>query len=130
MKKLFLFSVIVALMSSAAVAQETKEKTGPDQRTSDIKNARAEWEKKVKDELKLTPDQITKYDALNKEYNDKFDGIMKDASLDKDAQKDKMMALKKEKDDKFNQILTPEQQATYQQMVEKKKKEMANKSGY
>ena len=83
-----------------------------------------QWEKKIKDELKLTPEQVQKYDALNSEYNPKFDAIMNDASLTKDAQKEKKMALKKEKEAKMNEFLTPEQQTKYRELVDKKKKEM------
>jgi Spy/CpxP family protein refolding chaperone len=117
MKKLLLFLGFTVIVSSLAVAQEQK----------DHKQARAEWEKKLKEELKLTSDQITKFDALNKEYNDKFDAIIADASLTKEAQKEKMMPLKKEKEAKLMEFLTPEQQTKYKELVEKKKKEMAEK---
>ena len=137
MKRLFLFSVIAGMMTTAAVAQESKEKTGPaqkptveqkDAKKADMSAARAEWEKKIKDELKLTPEQAVKFDALNKEYNPKIDAIAQDATLDKDAQKQKKMELKREKEAKFFEILTPDQQAAYKELMEKKKKEMeANK---
>jgi Na+-transporting NADH:ubiquinone oxidoreductase subunit NqrC len=118
MKKLLLMLVISAMVSTVAVAQE-----------KNVKQDRAEWEKKLKDELKLTADQTVKYDALNKEYNDKIDALMSDASLSKDVQKDKKMALKKEKETKMMEFLTPEQQTKYKEIMEKKKKEMAEKSG-
>jgi uncharacterized protein YegL len=84
--------------------------------------------KKVKEELKLTDEQTVKYDALNKEYHDKISVLMSDATLDKDAQKEKKMALKKEKETKLMEFLTAEQQAKYKEMREKKTKEMAAKS--
>jgi Spy/CpxP family protein refolding chaperone len=137
MKKLFLFLVITAMVATTAVAQETKEKSGPDQKSTveqkdakkstDMKAARADWEKKIKDELKFTPEQSAKFDALNKEYNEKIEAAVQDASLDKDAQKEKKMALKKEKEGKFFEILTPEQQIAYKELIEKKKKEMSEK---
>jgi len=37
------------------------------------------------------------------------------------------MALKKEKETKFMELLTTEQQAKYKEIIEKKKKEMSNK---
>ena len=137
MKRLFLFSVIAGMMTTAAVAQESKEKSVPDQKPAveqkdakkqvDMSAARAEWEKKIKDELKLTPEQAVKFDALNKEYNTKIDAIAQDATLDKDAQKQRKMELKKEKETKFFEILTPDQQAAYKELMEKKKKEMEAK---
>jgi Spy/CpxP family protein refolding chaperone len=134
MKKLFLLLAITAITATAVVAQEAKDKAAPDQKAvveqkdvkkePDMKAMRAEWEKKIKDELKLTPEQSAKFEALNKEYNDKIDGVMQDASLSQDAQKEKKMALKKEKETKFYEILTPEQQTAYKDLIEKKKKEM------
>jgi Spy/CpxP family protein refolding chaperone len=118
MKKLLLMLVISAMVSTVAIAQE-----------KDVKQDRAEWEKKMKDELKLTADQTVKYDALNKEYNDKIDALMSDASISKDVQKDKKMALKKEKETKLMEFLTPEQQAKYKEIMDKKKKETAEKTG-
>jgi hypothetical protein len=49
--------------------------------------------------------------------------VMKDASLTTDAQKEKKMALKKEKETKLFEFLTPEQQTKYKELVEKMKKE-------
>ena len=137
MKKLFLLLVITAMAATAAVAQDTKDKAAADQKAAldqkdvkkdqDMKAQRAEWEKKIKDELKLTEEQTVKFDALNKEYNGKIDAVMQDASLNQDAQKEKKMALKKEKETKLFEILTPEQQTAYKELIEKKKKDMAGK---
>ena len=117
MKKLILLSAVAALIASSAIAQDTKEKD------KDKKKDHTEWEKKIKDELKLTDDQTVKYDALSKEYKEKIDAIMQDVNLGKDVQKEKKMALKKEKETKFLEILTPEQQGKYKELMEKKKKE-------
>ena len=119
MKKFLLCLVITAMVSTAALAQDQK----------DVKQDRTEWEKKIKDELKLTADQATKFDALSKEYNDKIDALMSDASLTKEAQKEKKMALKKEKEGKLMEFLTAEQQAKYKEIMDKKKKEMEAKEG-
>ena len=83
----------------------------------DYKNNQEEWDKRVKEELKLTSDQVVKYDALNKEYGDKMSTIAQDASLSKEAQKEKKMALKKEKETKLFEFLTPEQQTAYKELV-------------
>jgi Spy/CpxP family protein refolding chaperone len=115
MKKLLLMLTITAFFATVAVAQ--------DQTQTQMKHDRAEWEKKVKDELKLTPDQTTKYDALSKEYKDKMDALQSDATLTKEAQKEKKMALKKEKETKLFEFLTPEQQTKYKSLMERKKAE-------
>ena len=115
MKKLLLMLTITAFFATVAVAQ--------DQTQTQMKQNRAEWEKKVKDELKLTPDQTTKYDALSKEYKDKMDALQSDATITKEAQKEKKMALKKEKETKLFEFLTPEQQTKYKSLMEQKKTE-------
>ncbi len=123
MKKILLCLVITAMVSTVAIAQDQAQ----DQKVK--QQDRTEWEKKMKDELKLTADQTTKFDALSKEYNDKIDALMGDASLSKDAQKEKKMALKKEKETKLMEFLTAEQQTKYKEMMEKKKKDMTAKQG-
>ena len=116
MKKLLALLTITAMIATTAIAQETKDKHA--------KKDHSEWDKKVKDELKLTDDQAAKYDALSQEYKPRFDAIMNDASLSKEAQKEQKMALKKEKEAKLMEFLTPEQQTKYKELVEKKKKDM------
>jgi hypothetical protein len=116
MKKLLLSFIITGMVATAAIAQEQKE-------VKDVNKERTEWNNKVKDDLKLTADQTEKYDALCKEYDAKIDAVKQDATLSKDAQKEKKMALKKEKESKLFEFLTPEQQTTYKGLIEKKKKE-------
>ena len=115
MKKLLLLTAFATILAATGLAQDKSVKQDPQQ-------SRAEWEKKMKDELKLTADQTVKFDALNKEYNDKIDVLMKDASLTKDVQKEKKMALKKEKETRLFEFLTQEQQVKYKELIEKKKK--------
>jgi hypothetical protein len=55
----------------------------------DYKKSQEEWDKKIKDELKLTSEQVVKYDALNKEYGDNISAIAQDATLSKDVQKER-----------------------------------------
>ena len=119
MKKLLMLTIATAMVTTAALAQMDQKK--------DYKKERAEWENKIKTELNLTTDQVTKFDALNKEYNDKMELIASDASTDKEALKEKKMTLKKEKEAKLNEILTSEQQTKYKELMEKKKKEMSSK---
>ena len=107
--------VAFAFVGTAAIAQLDQK---------DYKKNQEEWDKRVKEELKLTSDQVVKYDALTKEYGDKMSAISQDATLSKDAQKEKKMALKKEKETRLFEFLTPEQQTAYKELIEKKKKEM------
>ena len=117
MKKFWVLLIVAAFASFSVAAQETK----------DYKQDRTEWEKKIKTELNLTAEQAAKFEALNKEYNEKIDAVLADASLAADAQKEKKMALKKEKEAKLMEIFNAEQQAKYKEIMEKKKKEVALK---
>lgn len=108
MKKLLLTLLMGGFIFAAANAQDQNKE---------------DWDKKVKTELALTDEQVAKYDAISKEYGDKIDVIMKDASLTKEAQKEKKMELKKEKQAKLFEFFTPEQQTKYKDLIEKKKAE-------
>jgi len=115
MKKVFFLIVAFAFVSTAAMAQLEQK---------DYKKSQEEWDKKVKEDLKLTSDQVVKYDALNKEYGEKMSVVAQDATLTKETQKERKMALKKEKEAKLFEFLTPDQQNKYRELVEQKKKEM------
>jgi Spy/CpxP family protein refolding chaperone len=117
MKKLLLLLTVIAMVGTVAIAQEVKNP----------KKNKAEWEQKIKTELQLTDEQTVKFDAVNQEFEPKFDAIAQDASLSKEAQKEKKMALKKEKEAKLFEFFTPEQQAKYKEIMEMKKKEMSAK---
>jgi hypothetical protein len=119
MKKLLLLLAITGLFATSSFAQD---------KTKDMQKEKAEWDKKIKEELKLNADQIAKYDALNKEYSDKMSVIGNDASLTKDAQKEKKMALKKEKEAKLFEFLTPEQQTKYKELKEQMMKKTTAKT--
>ena len=115
MKKVFFLMVAFAFAGTAAMAQLEQK---------DYKKSQEEWDKKVKEDLKLTSDQVAKYDALNKEYSDKISAVAQDATLSKETQKERKMALKKEKEAKLFEFLTPDQQNKYRELIEQKKKEM------
>jgi len=115
MKKVFFLMMAFAFVSTAAMAQLEQK---------DYKKSQEEWDKKVKEDLKLTSDQVVKYDALNKEYGEKISAVAQDATLSKETQKERKMALKKEKEAKLFEFLTPDQQNKYRELVEQKKKEM------
>ena len=115
MKKAFFLIVAFAFVGTAAMAQLEQK---------DYKKSQEEWDKKVKEDLKLTSDQVVKYDALNKEYGEKISVVAQDATLSKETQKERKMALKKEKEAKLFEFLTPDQQNKYRELVEQKKKEM------
>lgn len=114
MKKILMTLMVTLFVVTVSMAQEQQPPTNP-------KQTHAEWEKQLKDELKLNPEQTAKFDAVSKEFKTKIEAIEKDASLDAATQKEKKMALKKEKEARLLEFLAPEQQATYKAFIEKKK---------
>ena len=129
MKKIVVLFSMMAIVSAGVYAQNQPAQDPQKSTQQDPQKSaqdKAEWDRTVKAELKLTADQITKYDALSKEFGDKIEALKSDASLDETARKEKKMALKKEKEVKLAEFLTPEQQAKYKELVDKKmKKETA-----
>ena len=117
MKKLLVSCIIACMFCLPAFSQENKNK--------DMQKEYAEWQQKVKDDLKLTDDQVSKWNALDAEYKGKVDATMQATNLDKDAQKAKMIELRKEKHAKFLELLSAEQQTKYTELIERKKKEAA-----
>lgn len=111
MKKLLIALMVCGIFVTTGFAQD-KEKSA------------ADWDAKVKTELKLSTDQVVKYDALSKEYKGKMDGLSQDASLSKDAQKEAKMKMKAEKETKLTEFLTPDQMTKYRELVNEKKKKM------
>lgn len=131
MKKVFVLFAMMAIVSVGAIAQNQPAQDPQKSAQQDPQKAaaeKAEWDRTVKTELKLTPEQVQKYDAVGKEFGDKIDALKADASLTDDARKEKKMALKKEKEAKLAEFLTPEQQAKYKELVEKKMKKETAKS--
>lgn len=121
MKKIMFFLFMVTFISTAVFAQMDQK---------DYTKNRSEWEKKLREELKLNSEQSVKYDAINKEYNEKIDALLKDETLNKNDLKAKIAALKKEKEAKLFEVFTPEQQAKYKEIAEKKRKEMSSRQGW
>jgi|SRR6218665_841835 len=87
-----------------------------------------EKDNKIKTELAMNPDQVSKYDALSKEYGGKANALKQDATLTEDQQKQKKMELKKEKEAKVAEFLTPDQLAKYKVLMNKKKDKEKSKN--
>jgi len=125
MKKLVLICTLAAFAAVPALSQTPGPSPSPEKR--EVKPGAGEWDKKIKDELKLTDEQVVKYDALSKEYGEKIEAVLKDANLTKEVQKEKKMALKAEKETKLFEFLTAEQQAKYKELKEEMKKKQEAK---
>ena len=127
MKKILFTAVIISASVFAAYAQDQKTTQQGSQivKENDQKSQQAkqqEWDNMLKTELKLSDEQLTKLAAINKEFSAKKDAILNDVSLTDDAKKEKKMALKKDKEAKTLEVLSPEQQVKYKQLMEEKMK--------
>jgi len=74
-------------------------------------------------DLNLTPDQKSQMKAMYESNKQQRDAIKNDASLTQDQKRAKMKDLQKSQSDKFNSILTPDQQAKRNAYMEQRKSE-------
>ena len=73
--------------------------------------------------LNLTPDQKSQMKAMYESNKQQRDAIKNDASLTDDQKTEKMRDLQKSQSDKFNSILTPDQQAKRKAYMEQRRSE-------
>jgi periplasmic protein CpxP/Spy len=84
----------------------------------------------MKKELSLTPDQVTKIEALQAETNKKTRAIFESGSEDRDANREKMRVVREGHDKTLKTILTKDQAAKWDTIVEKMRNERrANNPG-
>lgn len=108
MKKYILLAAIAFTvgLSSQTFAQTSKK---------------AEGKQKLAQELSLTSDQQTKFDALSKTYKDKEKAIKADNSLSIDAKKTQLKDLHKQLKADREKVLTPDQVAKWKTLKHKGK---------
>jgi Spy/CpxP family protein refolding chaperone len=119
MKKIFLLLVAASVFGFAHAQNPTFSKN----EAAAAKSEKVDWDKKIKAELNLTDEQAARYDAINKEYNEKIKNLGQSAEMTAEGQKAAKMVLKKEREAKLMEIFTPEQAKLYKEIMEAKKKE-------
>lgn len=125
MKKIVMSMLMLATVTGTVVARDNSGSST----SKSYAQTQDDWEKKLRDDLKLTPDQAPKYDAVTKEFKTKIEALKQDVTLTKEAMKEKKMTLMKEKETRLFEFLTTEQQAKYKEWIDKKKKDDGEKSG-
>lgn len=110
--KIVKFTMIACLVATGftAVAQDDAKHT--DQK---------EKKEKAMDALELSDDQRAEIDALRSEMKEKIATLKADESLEDDAKKAEFKAIKQEKKEALNAILTEEQQTKLEAMKAEKK---------
>jgi len=129
MKKTLLTALIISASACAAFAQGQKADAPAnavvketDQQSYQAKQAQ-DWQNLLVTELKLTDEQVKKIDAMNKAFGDRRVAIEKNTELTDEAKAERKTALLKAKETQFMQLLTPEQQTKYKELVEARNKE-------
>lgn len=115
MKKLLLMMAITFIAGNV-MAQDQNQ---PTQKSKD----KTEWNKQLKTELNLTTEQATKFDAINQEYDSRFNALDNDPALNNTTREERKTTLKKEKEARLFEFFTPQQQTKYRELMEKKKKD-------
>lgn len=67
----------------------------------------------------MTKDQITKFDAIYKEADEKMAAARESAGDDREAMRTKMQEMNKERDAKIEKLLTPDQLKKYKDILAK-----------
>ena len=124
MKTMILLAAVMLGLSPAR-AQEKQQKS-PEHRAAKI----TEW---MKTNLKLSDDQVTKVDEINKRYAMKVEDIRKNTP-DKKQKKSSIKALDKDKDGELKAVLSEDQFKSYlakkeemKEQAKQKKKEQKGK---
>jgi len=116
MKKLLAVVISLYFLISNTVAQ-VKRETNPSQ-TTQSNAVKKNKKKEMNKELDLTKDQQAQMKEFKKSMKQKKEDINNDKTLTDAQKKDKLKELHKEKKEKTNAILTPEQR---EKMKEQKK---------
>lgn len=124
-KTIFLAFAMSALTITATYAQDTPAKDGKEQ--TEKKGGRDRMS--MYDDLNLSQDQKDKIKKLDDEIKPKMQAIRDDASLSDDDKKAKSRELMKDRRDKVNEILTPEQKTKLEEKMKKMREERGNRSG-
>jgi Spy/CpxP family protein refolding chaperone len=127
MKKALLTALIISASVCTAFSQTTKTQVstdvavakGTDKKSTEVKQAQ-EWQALLVTELKLTDEQQKKITELNKAFGEREKSIENNAELTNEAKAERKTMLKKAQETQFLKLLTPEQQARYKELVEKK----------
>jgi periplasmic protein CpxP/Spy len=111
MKQRFYLLLTAMLFAAVVMAQPPQggPQGGPMNPEEMVKRQTAEM---VKD-LALDAKQTEKVTAINKKYADKMGEMFKNAQSDREGMRDKMMALRTQKNDELKTVLTAEQYTKY-----------------
>jgi Spy/CpxP family protein refolding chaperone len=111
MKRNFLLSVMVGLFLTGGLMAQDPPTGGPPQgfNPQDMQKRMQARQDTLKKQLNLNKDQIVKFDAIYKEYNEKMAAARENAGDDREGMRAKMQEMSKDRDAKIEKMLTPDQ---------------------
>ena len=118
MKKLLTGIVMFCVLSVTVMAQDSTSKSG----RSKPEN-RKEMKRKMQQELQLSPEQGKEMKGINKDFKSKAQAIKDDTNLTEEQRKTQLKSLNKERTEKVNTVLNPEQQKKMEAMKKERMKE-------
>ena len=128
MKKTVFVLAMVCAFSITATHVSAQDNTPKEKNKSEVRGDRRGPGGNSMDmykDLNLTKDQESKIKAIDEEQRTKMQELRKDNTLSEDARREKMMAMRKERMEKVNAVLTKEQQSKW----EAQRKERMNRGG-
>jgi protein CpxP len=117
MKKMLLLCGLLLGISAASFAQ------------GGMRRSPAEQAKNMQTQLKLTDDQTAKITAILQTQSTKMDSIRTAANGDRDAMRSAMGPIRQDATAKIGAILTADQKAAYQKMMEEQRARMQQGQG-
>lgn len=103
MKRNLILSMVLGLFLVGGLSAQDQ------QQQQNFQQRRQQQIDDLKKELVLTKDQVTKFDAIYKEFNEKMAKARESAGDDREGMRAKMTEMNKERDLKIEKILTPDQ---------------------
>lgn len=138
MKRILITAAFVASLTTLGYSQDRPERPHRDgakteRADGDHRQARTPEQRAqmttdaLERKLALTADQKVKVYALNLERAERMEKIMKTEKEERKAQMQQHKALMEESDKKINQVLTSEQQKSYEAMKQESREKMKSK---
>lgn len=121
MKRNLILSMVVGLFLVGGLNAQDQQQNFQQRRQQQIDD--------LKKELVLTKDQVVKFDAIYKDYNDKMAKARESAGDDRAGMREKMTEMNKDRDTKIEKILTPDQVKKFKAYLEKQAAARQNRGG-
>jgi periplasmic protein CpxP/Spy len=120
MKKMLMFLGLVLAVGVGSFAQP---QGGNRQGMGNFEERQKQQMETMKKELNLTSDQVTKIEALQAETNTKTRAIFESGANDREANREKMRAVREDHNKKLKSILTKDQATKWDEITEKMRAE-------